>query len=404
MFLLLLLACMPMLMWAQYGLKISLEADSVLLLKSYTGLDVVVMDTLEREADGSFIYEPILPTGMYVVESCVDTTRKKEAVNVEFLSVEKPIVMVLDGFDGDYSVRFESSPENTRWMAYQSLRDRYFHGEMGLEEARRQVDSLSAGADDYASRLIRADANPELQAAEFQDPTLIPTNVLTTKIVNYLERSSGDFVAGCDHILGLAKGDMNGYEFALLYLLKGFTAMGLSEVTDHLLNFPQLAEGEITEAEGLRLQQLTEPYQKVRVGAKAPNCHGVTIDGKPYDLYESKAERILVVFWSVDCEYCHDFLVQIRKHLDLQKDYELVTFALGEDEREVKRELKKLRLRGYHFFDEARWDGKAFLDYHIVSTPTVFLLDQEKTIVCKPYDWEELSLEVRSRKSEVRIK
>ena len=88
--------------------------------------------------------------------------------------------------------------------------------------------------------------------------------------------------------------------------------------------------------------------------------------------------------------YCHDFLTQIRKHLDLKSDFELVTFALAEDKDDVVKTVKKMRLPGYHFYDELRWDSKAFLDYHITSTPTVFVLDENKTIVCKPYDWQEL--------------
>ena len=89
--------------------------------------------------------------------------------------------------------------------------------------------------------------------------------------------------------------------------------------------------------EGLRLDSITEPYQKVRVGAKAPDFKGVTVDGKTYGLYDSKAPHTIVFFWSTDCEYCHDFLVQIRKNLDLKSDFEMVTFALADDEEEVKR-------------------------------------------------------------------
>jgi hypothetical protein len=83
-------------------------------------------------------------------------------------------------------------------------------------------------------------------------------------------------------------------------------------------------------------------------------------------------------------------LAQIRKHLDLKSDFELVTFALADDKDDVTKEAKKMRLPGYHFYDVLRWDSKAFLDYHITSTPTVFVLDAERTIVCKPYDWYEL--------------
>jgi peroxiredoxin len=191
-------------------------------------------------------------------------------------------------------------------------------------------------------------------------------------------------------LLNKAKVNMSVYEHVLEFALNGYASMGREAVTDYLLNYPQLAEGEITMEEGLRLDSITEPYQKVRVGAKVPDFKGITIDGKAYCLYDSNAPHVIIVFWSTDCEYCHDFLVQIRKHLNLKSDFELVTFALAEDKDDVVKSAKKMRLPGYHFYDDLRWDSKAFLDYHITSTPTVFVLDENKTIVCKPYDWQEL--------------
>ena len=233
---------------------------------------------------------------------------------------------------------------------------------------------------------------------DFSDTALVNNQEFADKLVHYLyaftQADENDFdsltISGLDIVLDKAKANMRVYEYVLEFALNGYTGMGRSVVTDHLLNYPQLAEGEITMKEGLRLDSITEPYQKVRVGAKAPDCFGVTIDGKPFHLYESKAKNTIIVFWSTDCEYCHDFLKQIRKNLDLKSGFELVTFALAENQEEVEAAVKKMRLFGYHFYDPERWEGKAFLDYHITTTPTVFLLDSEKTIVCKPYDWEEL--------------
>ena len=79
--------------------------------------------------------------------------------------------------------------------------------------------------------------------------------------------------------------------------------------------------------------------------------------------------------------------------LDIIKDrYQYLYRVL---EKEVEAAVKKMRLPGYHFYDDSRWEGKAFLDYHVFSTPTVFLLDKEKNIVCKPYDWSELKLYIK---------
>ena len=233
---------------------------------------------------------------------------------------------------------------------------------------------------------------------DFSDTTLISSKSFSDQLIGFFYSfTDGDeqhfdslSIAGLGFVLDKGKVNMRMYEFILDFALNGYAAMGRDRVTDYLLNYPQLAEGEITMEEGLRLDSITEPYQKVKVGAKVPDFSGIAIDGKPYHLYDSKAERIIVVFWSTDCEYCHDFLVQIRKHLDLKSDFELVTFALAEDKDDVTKTVKKMRLPGYHFYDDLRWEGKAFLDFHVTSTPTVFLVDAEKTIVCKPYDWEEL--------------
>lgn len=239
---------------------------------------------------------------------------------------------------------------------------------------------------------------------DFNDTSLISDKMLTDKLISYFysftnedERTFDSLsIVGMDVVLGKAKVNMRMYGFVLEFLLNGYSAMGRSQVTDYLLNYPQLHEGEITMEEGMRLDSITEPYQKVRVGAKAPDFSGITIDGIPYSIYESSANRIILVFWSTDCEYCHDFLKSIRKNLNLKSDYELVTFALANNQEEVAANVKKMRLTGYHFYDVLRWDSKPFLDYHITTTPTVFVLDAEKTIVCKPYDWNELKQWIRS--------
>ena len=125
-------------------------------------------------------------------------------------------------------------------------------------------------------------------------------------------------------------------------------------------------------------------------GDKAPDFEGVTVDGRPYHLYESQADGVILCFWSVDCEYCHDFLRQLRRHADLIRGYDFVTFALADNERQVKRQFRCRKLRGgWHFFDENGWDSAPFLDYDVNNTPTVILIDKDRNIVGEAYEWDE---------------
>ena len=252
------------------------------------------------------------------------------------------------------------------------------------------------------------DFTPETywQDVNFHDTALVSSKTFSDKMVDFLyqytccdeETFDSLSISGVGIIMEKAKVNMKVYEYTLEFLLDGYNAMGKSQVVDYLLTYPMLFEGEISMEEGRRLDSITEPYQKVKVGAQAPDFNGVTIDGESYRLYDSKAKNIIVVFWSTDCEYCHDFLKAIRKHLNLKSDYELVTFALADSQEEVTEAVKDLRLRGYHFYDPMRWESRSFLDYHVTSTPTVFVLDENKMIVCKPYDWKDLKEWLRKKK------
>ena len=247
----------------------------------------------------------------------------------------------------------------------------------------------------------RAQSNPMTKYwddVDFSDSSLVVLQELPGKLVSFFysftdgdeQRFDSLSIVGLGVILDKAKTNMKVYEFILDFALNGYSAMGRDAVTDYLLSYPKLTEGEISMKEGMRLDSITEPYQKVKVGAKAPEFSGITIDGKEYSMYGSTAKKVIVVFWSTDCEYCHDFLVHIRKNLNLKSDFELVTFALADSQDEVAQSVKKMRLPGHHFYDALRWESRAFLDYHVTSTPLVLVLDAKRTIVCKPYDWDEL--------------
>lgn len=245
------------------------------------------------------------------------------------------------------------------------------------------------------------------QDYDFNDTVLIHSDAFSQKLAEYVYQffENEDFgnqetacIVGLSPLFEKAKCNMRMYEFILDFMLNGFENLGLASVTDYLLNFPVLNENEISTEQGWRLERIAEPYQKVKVGAVAPDIEGFDSEGKPYHLYDSQTKYTLVVFWATGCEHCHDFLKQVRKKLDLKKEYELVTFAIAEDEADWRDNLKEMHITGQHFFDEQRWGGKAFEDYHVTQAPTAFLIDENKIIVAKVYDWKELKNKIKNLK------
>lgn len=406
------------------------ENNKLVTLYAYTGQEKKAIDSTFTNQEGSFFFDIFLETGMYTIET--------QRVGMEILYDGQKLQFIRHNIS---VINFVNSQINDKWTTYILEREDFRHNSEVLKQVLRQYDPESAfyasardefvelqakynvfcdsltQTDDYATRLIRVDRpftiDPNTTVEEqrdlvfahffdnvdFNDTTLIPTNVLTTKMIDYISVVQADtrlsqdpemrMILALSRIFELAKVNFTTYSFALEYMLRGYSAIGMSTVTDYLLSYPALNEGDITVEQGRKLDAIAEPYQKVRVGAKAPNISQTTIDGEKIDLYSIDSEYVILFFWSVDCPYCHNFLNKIRKKLDFDR-FSLLTFAIGNFTDEVRSELSLMKLKGFHFFDEARWESDVIKDYHVFSTPTVFVLDRSKTIVCKPNDWNEL--------------
>ena len=409
-----------------------------LTLYSYTGQAKLPIDSTKADSQGGFGFDKYLETGMYTIEN--------GNVSIELLYDGHRIQFMEYAPD---NIRFYDSPINERWTAYLTKRQEFRHNSEVLKQVLRQYDPQSAfyanansefvtlqrgfGAfcdsltltDDYASRLIKADrpimidpnASVDQQRdfvmlhffddVDFNDTTLIPTNVLTTKMIDYISVVQADtrlsssvemrMILALNNIFERAKCNFTTYSFVLQYMLSGYSAIGLTTVTDYLLSYPALREGDITQEQGRRLDAIAEPYQKVRVGEKAPDIIHNTIDGQKVDLYSLDSDWVVVLFWSVDCPYCHDLMNKMRKKMNLD-EYRLVTFAIANDADEVRIDLTKMNLKGLHIYDDARWEADVVKAYNVFSTPTVFVLDKDRTIVCKPNDWNELQAWLKKSK------
>lgn len=196
------------------------------------------------------------------------------------------------------------------------------------------------------------------QDYDFNDTALIHSEAFSQKLAEYVYQfhenedsvnQETDYIVGLSPLFEKAKCNMLTYGFILDFMLNGFENLGLASVTDYLLNFPALNENEISAEQGERLERIAEPYQKVKEGTLAPDIEGINSEGQSYHLHDSQAKYVLVVFWATGCEHCHDFLKQVRKKLYINKEYELVTFAIAEDETDWRESLEEMHLSGQHF-------------------------------------------------------
>ena len=211
---------------AQLGLSFTIPQHSSnwAVLFGYTGLELEPIDTLFFDVDDHLSYEFILPQGMYQLEVDGNT--------LEFLSEGHPI-QYITAFEINIGQWYDGA--NQQWSAYLKQRTSYRNEIEALKTVLRQYDpksqfyqtaseefvnrqnwlydftdrDISFHPDSYAAQLIKVDRemriNPKASGAEqrqmlidhfldevdFNDLSLIPTNVLTTKMIDYLSLFQG---------------------------------------------------------------------------------------------------------------------------------------------------------------------------------------------------------------------
>lgn len=234
----------------------------------------------------------------------------------------------------------------------------------------------------------------------YGDPRMFKSGLLREAIENhvwFIENSSGaldavyrDLNASIDGIIEQTRGDEAKF----------------NEVTDYLFNL--LEERSLfTSSEYLALKVLNEQscnvsadlanqlegYRKMKVGNKAPNIvfsSSTMNEGKAKSLDDLKSDYTVVVFAAGWCGHCQTEIPKLKElYADWKsKGVEVVLVSLDETKDDFVSFCEALPF--ISTTDYKKWEGQAVQEYHVFGTPTVFLLDIERTILLRPNSVEHL--------------
>ncbi|MGB2684354.1 MAG: TlpA disulfide reductase family protein, partial [Olleya sp.] len=96
-----------------------------------------------------------------------------------------------------------------------------------------------------------------------------------------------------------------------------------------------------------------------------------------------------IVFWSTTCSHCLEEIPELRKYVKTldNKQLKVIAIALDEDRYRWK-DMTYDYPEFYHVFGEGKWDNEIGNNYNVKSTPSYFVLDSDKKIIKKPYDFK----------------
>lgn len=136
----------------------------------------------------------------------------------------------------------------------------------------------------------------------------------------------------------------------------------------------------------------TESLKKLLVGQPAPDLKFP--EAPIQSLYQIPSQYTLLMFWESGCPHCQGLvedLSQIYKP-GFRSEFEIVAVSLDTSTVDYSKFIRDHEIKWFNYSDFKGWSGDNVATYNVVSTPTLFLLDSEKTIVLKPRTVDQLAV------------
>jgi peroxiredoxin len=237
----------------------------------------------------------------------------------------------------------------------------------------------------------------------FKDDRLIHTPLLERKLDEYFNKviiqNEDSVIIAADTILQRVKGSENLFKFTLNWLSTNAQTskiMGMDKVFVHLVDNYYM-KGDAVWLSQEELTKYIERAQKIApniINNPAPQLKLLDAENKPTTLYDFKAKYTLLVFYDPDCGHCQKeipVLDSVYRAELKAKGVRIFAFNVEVDEAKWRSFITKNKLEDwFHVWDPKRV-SRYWASYDIIATPALYLLDEEKIIRGKKLDHTNIS-------------
>ncbi|HCA06793.1 TlpA disulfide reductase family protein [Chryseobacterium sp.] len=208
------------------------------------------------------------------------------------------------------------------------------------------------------------------------------SSLLRPVLVSYLNSGGNTNVgASVDTLLDRLKVETPRGQTVLSELIDIFDAYDMEEFKTKYLTLAKNLKCTITD----RLATTLKSNANVEMGAAFPNVKFQSATNtSAKSLYDVKADKKVIIFWSSTCSHCESELPQLlAKYNDLKaKNIQVVGLSLDTDKNTYTQKIAAFpwindsELRG--------WNSTYVDTYNVHATPTYFILDANNKIINKP--------------------
>ncbi len=243
-----------------------------------------------------------------------------------------------------------------------------------------------------------------LDEIDFSDTTLIGNEKFTSAILDYISSEQDttksaqnqiyDVIFAVDDVLSRCQ-VFEMYKFVYQYLIFGFSELGVNQVVDYMMRLPYIETLGLNDDELDEMRDMAESYSRVKIGVKAPEIHAYTVDKREFKLENVSAEYTILMFWSANCPHCRDFISELGTYLSDKQNVAFVNVCVVGKKKVARRIMRRAKIDGHTICDGLEWSSPIVNDYAVDMTPSLFLLDENKVIIAKPFDIEEIERKIK---------
>ncbi len=453
-----LLLTWPAIAQENYRIQILIKGsrDTSLLLATYYGDKIRLVDTAHATRPGNFILEGSkpLPGGVYMAVS------PKKVKLFEFLvNKNQHFKLVTDTANITLHLKAEGSPENKAFFGYLQYSNRVFHKVQNLERQLKKTDKNSPEGKKlreeiaalkkenqqkqqeliethpglFVAKLFRAmqpvrpPKNPDSKDSLFayhylinhywdnfdlSDPRLLHSPVYNQKIKTYFKQlvplQPDSVIHAIDRVIALARTSKECVSYLVWYFTVEYQNpkyMGFDKVFVHMVD-RYFAKEPIAHTSASVLKLLKERAGKIRpllLGNRAPELILQDTSGNFVSFYGLKSRFTLLFFWDYQCHICKRQLAElVPLYPQLKKQYglQLYGICINPDLKAWKSAVRNRHLPGIQVNGTRTLKGDFTKLYDIHGTPQLFLLDKNKRIVAKQFSVNQLEKILENLKNE----
>ena len=231
---------------------------------------------------------------------------------------------------------------------------------------------------------------------DFADERLLHTRFYAQKIIKYwtkiIPQSPDTLTKEAIRIIELAKGNKETYKFNIWYFTyasETSNIMGMDAVFVELGTRYYLS-GEAEWVSESIIKNMTErinTLKRLLIGKQAPNLIMQNTELNLVSLFDVKANYTIVLFWDPDCGHCRHEIPRVKTWMDENaKKYNVKVYSVCSDTSLVKwnKSIKEFKIENWINVNGPRSLTPNYHNlYDIISTPTIYLLDDKKNIIAK---------------------